>query len=301
MVRELADDSDTEIDVAVACRILGVSRSGYYAWLGRPPSIRQEVDALLLKHIKEVHQDSRETYGWPRVHAELVLGRGLAVTHKRVARLMREAGIQGLYRRRYRRGPTGPATEDDLVKRNFTVEAADRLWLTDITEHPTTEGKLYCAAVLDAYSRRIIGWSIAHHMRTELVIDALGMATLRRHPDNDATILHSDHGAQYTSWAFGQRLRTAGLPPSMGTVGDCYDNSMMESLCSVRSSSKPLHRPTCPHKMITNPTRAELANAIFEWIECWYNTDRRHSSLEMLSPVEFEAASPPHMSIQDDH
>ncbi len=159
-----------------------MSRSGYYDWLGRPPSALDEANTLLLKHIKEVHEDSRETYGWPRVHAELMLGRGLAVNHKRVARLMRQAGIQGLSRRRYRRGPTGPATEDDLVKRNFAVSGLDWLWLTDITEHPTKEGKLYCAAVMDAYSRRIIGWSIAKHMRTELVIDALGMATLRRQP-----------------------------------------------------------------------------------------------------------------------
>jgi putative transposase len=177
----------------VACRILEVSRSGYYDWLGRPLSARDEANTLLLKHIKEVHEDSRKTYGWPRVHAELTLGRSLAVNHKRVARLMREAGIQGLYRRRYRRGPTGPATEEDLVKRNFTVEATDLLWLTDITEHPTKEGKLYCAAVMDAYSRRIIGWSIAHHMRTELVIDALGMATLRRRPEDGATILTMAH------------------------------------------------------------------------------------------------------------
>ena len=277
----------------MACRILGVSRSGYYDWLGRPPSARDEANTLLLKHIKEVHKDSRETYGWPRVHAELMLGRGLAVNHKRVARLMREAGIQGLYRRRYRRGPTGPATEDDLVKRNFTVEATDLLWLTDITEHPTKEGTLYCAAVMDAYSRRIIGWSIAHHMRTELVIDALGMATLRRRPEDGATILHSDHGTQYTAWAFGQRLRAAGLLGSMGTVGDCYDNSMMESFWSTLQLEVLDTR--------TWETRTELANAIFEWIECWYNTKRRHSSLGMLSPVDYEAAPPPHTSTQDDH
>jgi putative transposase len=229
----------------------------------------------------------------PRVHAELTLGRGLAVNRKRVARLMREAGIQGLYRRRYRRGPTRQATEEDLVKRNFTVEATDLLWLTDITEHPTKEGKLYCAAVMDAYSRRIIGWSIAHHMRTELVIDALGMATLRRRPEDGATILHSDHGTQYTAWAFGQRLRAAGLLGSMGTVGDCYDNSMMESFWSTLQLEVLDTR--------TWETRTELANAIFEWIECWYNTERRHSSLGMLSPVDFEAAPPPHTSTQDDH
>jgi putative transposase len=293
LVREFADDTHSTIDVAVACRILGVSRSGYDDWLGRPPSAREEANTLLLKYIKEVHEDSRETYGWPRVHAELTLGRGLAVNHKRVARLMREAGIQGLYRRRYRRGPTRQATEEDLVKRNFTVEATDLLWLTDITEHTTKEGKLYCAAVMDAYSRRIIGWSIAHHMRTELVIDALGMATLRRRPESGATILHSDHGTQYTAWAFGQRLRAAGLLGSMGTVGDCYDNSMMESFWGTLQLEVLDTR--------TWETRTELANAIFEWIECWYNTKRRHSSLGMLSPVDFEAAPPPHTSTQDDH
>jgi putative transposase len=293
LVRDLAEDTDTEADVAVACRVLGVSRSGYYAWLGRAPSARDEVNTLLLKHLQEVHEESRKTSGWPRIHAELTLGRGWALNPKRVARLLREAGIQGLYRRRYRRGPTGPATEDDLVKRNFTAAGVDRLGLTDITEHPTHEGKLSCAAVMDASSRRIIGWSIAHHMRTELVIDALGMATLRRQPDNGSAILHSDHGTQYTSWAFGQRLRAAGLLPSMGTVGDCYDNAMMESFWGTLQLEV-LHSRTWE-------TRAELANAIFEWIECWYNTGRRHSSLGMLSPVEFEALTPPHTSTQDDH
>ncbi|WP_460431775.1 IS3 family transposase, partial [Amycolatopsis echigonensis] len=196
MVRELAAD---DIDVAVACRVLNVSRSGYYEWRDRPPSPREQDNKLLLKHIEAIHADSRGTYGWPRVHAELVLGMGVNVNHKRVARLMREAGIQGLYRRR-RRGCTirNPAEQpaEDLVNRTFTVEGPNRLWLTDITEHPTDEGKLYCAAVMDAYSRRIIGWSIDNHMRTELVIDALGIATLRRKPEAGTTILHSDHGSQ---------------------------------------------------------------------------------------------------------
>jgi putative transposase len=161
-----------------------VSRSGYYDWLGHPPSARDEANSLLLKHIQDVHAESRGTYGWPRVHAELTLGLGLPVNHKRVARLMRQAGLQGLYRRRYRRGPTGPATEDDLVQRRFTVEAPNRLWLTDITEHPTREGKLYCAAVMDAYARLIVGWSIADHMRTELVVDALARGHTSPAPRN---------------------------------------------------------------------------------------------------------------------
>jgi putative transposase len=292
----MADDTDTHIDVAVACRVLGVSRSGYYDWLGRPPSLRQEENTLLGKLIEKIHDDSRKTYGWPRVHAELVLGLGMPVNHKRVARLMREAGIQGLYRRRTRRGSTGPATEDDLVHRQFAVDAPDRLWLTDITEHPTAEGKVYCCAVMDAYSRRIIGWSIAHHMRTELVLDALGMAILRRRAGradtSGGTILHSDHGTQFTSWAFGQRLRDAALLPSMGTIGDCYDNSMMESLWGTLQLEVLDSRAW--------PTRAQLANAIFEWIECWYNTKRRHSSLGMLAPVVFETLHPTQTSTLDD-
>jgi putative transposase len=160
------------------------------------------------------------------MHAELTMGLGLPVNVKRVARLMRQAGIQGLYRRR-RRGCTvrDPHAEPDadLVNRQFNVDTPNRLWVTDITEHPTAQGKLYCAAVMDAYSRRIVGWSIAEHIRTELVLDALGMAVVRRSPEQGKTILHSDHGSQYTSWAFGQRLRKAGLLGSMGSIGDCYD------------------------------------------------------------------------------
>jgi len=277
----------------VACRVLKVSRSGYYEWCARPPSARAEENELLLKHIRAVHAESRGSYGWPRVHAELTLGLGLSVNRKRVARLMRQAGIQGLYRRR-RRGCTvrDPAAEPaaDLVNRNFTVDGPNRLWITDITEHPTEEGKVYCAAVMDAYSRLIIGWSIADHMRTELVTDALGMAILRRKPESDTTILHSDHGAQYTSWVFGQRLRSAGLLASMGTVGDCYDNSMMESFWGT------MQLELLDKKQWQ--TREELANAIFEWIECWYNPKRRHSRIGMHSPVTFEAL---HTGSDQDH
>jgi putative transposase len=275
----------------VACRVLAVSRSGYYDWLGRPATPRAQEDEYLLKLIEQIHTDSRETYGSPRVHAELRLGLGLPVNLKRVARLMRAAGIQGLYRRR-RHGCTirDPHAEpsSDLVNRNFTVTEPNRLWVTDITEHPTREGTVYCAAVMDAYSRLIVGWSIAEHMRTELVTDALGMAIIRRlpvkQPGHERTIIHSDHGSQYTSWAFGQRLRAAGLLASMGTVGDCYDNSMMESFWG-----------TMQLEVLDTKeweTRDELANAIFEWIECWYNPKRRHSSIGMHSPVTFETLHP---------
>jgi putative transposase len=267
----------------VACRVLGVSRSGYYEWKDRPRSAREQENELLVKHIKQIHTDSRATYGSPRVHAELTMGLGLPVNLKRVARLMRQAGIQGLYRRR-RRGCTvrDPAAQPatDLVNREFTVHAPNRLWVTDITEHPTEEGTLYCAAVLDAYARRVVGWSMADHIRTDLVLDALGMAIVRRSPAEGETILHSDHGTQYTSWAFGQRLRKAGLLGSMGSVGDCYDNAMMESFWGT------LQLEVLDTKKWR--TRDELANAIFEWIECWYNPIRRHSSIGMHSPVDFE-------------
>jgi putative transposase len=249
----------------VTCRVLNVSRSGYYDWLHRLDSPRVQENELLLKQIRQIHHESRGTYGSPRVHAELTLGLGLPVNLKRVARLMRRAGIQGLYRRRRHgctiRDPDAQASAD-LVNRDFTADEPNRLWITDITEHSTDEGKVYCAAVMDAYSRLIVGWSIADHMRTELVTDALGMAIMRRQPDKqpeDARIvLHSDHGSQYTSWAFGQRLRAAGLLASMGTVGDCYDNAMMESFWGTMQlellDSKPWQ------------TRDDLANAVFEWI-----------------------------------
>jgi putative transposase len=193
---------------------------------------------------------------------------------------MRENGIQGMYRRKGRKNLVNTATEEDLVKRQFSVDAPDALWLTDITEHPTAGGKLYCAAVMDAFTRKIIGWSMGKRQDTALVVNALAMAVTRRQPESNCTILHSDHGAQYTSWAFGKRLRDAGLLGSMGTVGDCYDNAMMESFWH-----------TMQLELLDTSrwnSREELAGAIFEWIECWYNTHRRHSSLGMLSPAEYE-------------
>jgi putative transposase len=272
----------------VACRVLNVSRSGYYDWLGRPDSLRAQENELLLKQIRDIHKESRFTYGSPRVHAELTLGLGLPVNLKRVARVMREAGIQGLYRRRRRgctvRDPDAQACPD-LVNRDFTADEPNRLWITDITEHPTGEGKVYCAAVMDVFSRLIVGWSIAEHMRTELVTDALGMAIVRRRPEKQSqdtgTIMHSDHGSQYTSWAFGQRIRAAGLLGSMGSVGDCYDNAMMESFWGTMQMELLDSR--------TWETREQLANAIFEWIECWCNPKRRHSGIQMHSPATFEA------------
>jgi putative transposase len=264
----------------VACRVLNISRSGYKDWVGRPQSPRDQRNAELLKLIRDIHETSRYSYGSPRVHAELTLGLDLEINRKRVERLMREAGIQGIYRRKGRRNLVNAATEEDLVGRAFTVEAPDRLWVSDITEHPTDEGKLYCAAVMDAYSRRIIGHSIDIRQTSVLVVDAMVMAVARRNPPSEKTILHSDHGTQYTSFSYGKRLRDAELLGSMGTVGDCYDNAMMESFWGTMQLEL----------LDINkwPTRAELASAMFEWIECWYNPYRRHSSIGMNSPIAFE-------------
>ena len=277
LVQDLAADGCV---VAVACRMLRVSTAGYYEWHGRGPSERARADEALTTQIRAIHTMSRESYGVPRVHAELRLGCGVRCGRKRVARLMRSAGLQGIYKRRgARRCPAAPV-HDDLVQRRFVADAPNRLWLTDITEHPTREGKVYLAAVLDVYARRIVGWSIADHLRSELVTDALEMARWRRRPAPGETVLHSDRGSQYTSWAFGQRLRAAGLLGSMGRVGSAYDNAMMESVFST------LQRELLDRKTWT--TRKELASAIFEWIEAWYNPRRRHTSIDNLSPVDYE-------------
>lgn len=286
VVRELAAD---HIPVAVACRVLGVSTSGFYDWRDRPMSARESSDLQLVEVIRDIHVGSRQTYGSPRVHAELRLGKGIAVNRKRVERLMRVHGIVGVHRRRRGgctwRDPAGQASSD-LVNRHFVADRPDRLWVSDITQHRTDQGWVYCAVVLDTYSRRVIGWSIADHLRTELVVDALEMACLRRRPTRDAqTVFHSDHGCQYTSWAFGQRLRHAGLLGSMGSIGDCFDNALAESFFSSMQVEL-LDRQRWR-------TRQDLANAIFEWIEAFYNPIRRHSSLDYLSPIDYEQAHTP--------
>jgi putative transposase len=277
LVQELAAGG---VRVAVACRMLRVSTSGYYEQRGRPPSLRAVEDEALSAQVREIHTCSRGTYGAPRVYAELRLGRGLRCSRKRVARLMRASNLCGVYRRRRNHARPLPPVHDDLVQRRFVAEAPDRLWLTDITEHPTREGKVYLAAVLDVFGRRIVGWSIADHLRSELVVDALEMARWRRRPRPGQTVLHSDRGTQYTSWAFGHRLREAGLLGSMGRVGSAYDNAMMESFFST------LQRELLDRRQWQ--TRKELASAIFEWIEAWYNPHRRHSSIGNLSPVAYE-------------
>jgi putative transposase len=277
LVRDLAADG---VPVAVACRVLGVSRSGFHAWATRPASARVVADGELTETILAVHEMSRRSYGAPRVHAELRLGLGVRCGRKRVARLMRAAGIGGICHRRKRgRHRPAPAPHEDLVRRRFVADAPNRLWCTDITEHPTRTGKVYCAAVMDVYSRQIVGWSIADHIRSELVVDALQMAIWKRRPEPGA-IVHADRGAQYTSWVFGHRLRSAGLLGSMGRVASSVDNTMIESFWST------MQRELLDQH--TWDTQGELAGAIFEWIEAWYNPRRRHTSLGDLSPLEYE-------------
>jgi putative transposase len=269
------------VPVAVACRVLGVSRAGYYESRSRPPSARAVADAQLGAAITAIHADSRGSYGAPRVHAELSMGLGVRCGRKRVARLMRLAGLPGICHRRKRRGwRPDPATHADLVQRRFTADGPDRLWFTDITQHRAADGWVYCCAVIDAWSRRVVGWSIADHLRTELVVDALQMARWQRRPA-PGTIVHADRGTQYTSWLFGHRLRTAGLLGSMGRVASSVDNALIESFWST------LQRELLDRRSWTS--RTELASAIFEWIEAWYNPRRRHTSIGNVSPAAFEA------------
>ena len=219
--------------VAGLCRVLGVSPSGFYAWRSRPPSARAVANAQLTSTIRQIHADSRGCYGAPRVHAELREEHGLRCGRKRVERLMRQAHLQGVCRgqrgrpRTTRREP-GHAVAADLVHRQFQASAPDQLWVADLTYLPTWQGFLYLAVVLDAFSRKVVGWSMASHMRTELVLGALEMALWNRRP-GPGLIHHADHGSQYTSLAFGARCREAGIQLSMGSIGDAYDNALCES------------------------------------------------------------------------
>ncbi len=260
--------------------MLELPRATYYDLRDRAPSARDRRDEQLLGWVRDVHARSRGTYGAPRVHADLRLGAGVACGRKRIARLMAAAGLAGISHHRKRTGTRPlPAPHEDLVRRRFVADGPDRLWCTDITEHPTAEGNVYCAAVIDVWSRRIVGWSIADHIRTELVVDALQMATWQRRPTT-ATVVHSDRGSQFTSWTFGHRLREAGLLGSMGRVASSVDNGLMESFWST------MQRELLDRRTWT--TRAELGSAIFEWIEGFYNPTRRHSALGYHSPADYE-------------
>jgi putative transposase len=269
--------------VPLLCRLLGVdlTRSGYYAWRRRPPSERARFDAVLSEKIETIHRNSRATYGAPRVHAEL-RAIGIRCSRKRVARLMRRAKLRGCLRGRRMRTTHRVALQQaaaDLVERNFASEEPDRLWVADITYVRSKEGFVYLAFILDACSRKVVGWSMATHLRTEIVVDALQMAIARRKP-SPGLVHHSDRGVQYTSLFFGKRLEDEGLLPSMGRVGSAYDNALAEAFVATLKTEL-LYRSSWP-------TREAVKTAIFEYIEGFYNTRRRHSALGYLSPAEFE-------------
>lgn len=266
--------------VTTLCQVLGVSTSGYYAWLNRPPSPRKQADIFLGDRIEALYLQSRSTYGRPRLQADL-RDEGTSISEKRLARIMKERDIHGASRRKrfkttIRDRDARPAP--DLVERRFEADAPNQLWVADITYVPTMAGFLFLAVVLDVFSRRVVGWAMANHLRTELVLDALNMAIYRRNPKD--VIHHSDQGTQYTSIAFGKACKEAGIRPSMGSVGDCYDNAMCESFnATLECELLVKHR-------FKNQKEASLA--VFDFIEGFYNPRRRHTSLGMLSPIEYE-------------
>lgn len=262
------------------CRVLRVSPSGFYAWRDRAPSARAQRDAEILTHLRTFHARSDGTYGAPRLLGDL---RDIAmhVGQKRVARVMKLGGLVGVSRRRgvrtTRRGPDEHAAAD-LVQRQFTASGPNQLWVADITYVPTWANFLYLAVVVDAWSRRVVGWAMASHLKTDLVLSALNMAIAQRRPTH--VIHHSDHGCQYTSLAFGARCQQLGVRPSRGTVGDAYDNAMAESFFATLECERLDRR--------TYRTHTAARMDLFQYIEGWYNPHRRHSGIGNQSPINFE-------------
>ena len=275
------NQQESDHSIRKMCQVMDVGRSGYYAWRRRQPSTRDQANQGLVEEIKVVYQDSRETYGSPRVHAALVR-QGIACGRHRVARLMRQAGLVGRkpkrrYPRTTQRQP-GAKAAPNLLEQDFSAQAPNEKWLTDITYIDTTEGWLYLAPVLDLYGRRIVGWSMADHMESSLVEEALKMAFAQRQPDS-GLLHHSDQGGQYTGHQYQQLLNDHHCQISMSGVGNCYDNAAMERFFSTLKAE-------CAS--VQFETRAQAHTAIFEFIEVWYNRQRLHSSLGYRSPVEFE-------------
>ena len=269
--------------VSLLCSVLGVTRAGFYAWKRRPPSARELQDEQLLELIGRIHAQSKETYGVPRIHAELAEDHGVRIARKRVARLMRRLGIEGVSRRGKRPRTTTSAAQapaaEDLVRRQFKALAPDRLWVADITYVPSREGFLFLAAVIDAFSRRCVGWSMRNDLRSELVLDALGMAITQRQPRH-GLIHHSDRGSQYTSLAFGKTLADAGVLQSIGRRGDAFDNAVAESFFATLETEL--------FDRTTFMTRDQARIGVFDFIEGFYNPRRRHSALGYLSPDAYE-------------
>lgn len=285
-VFRLIEAEKAKYPVSVLCRVLKASRSGYYAWRERPPSRRSVEDASLTEKIREIHERSRRTYGYPRVHAEMK-ALGIECGRRRVARLMREDGIQGCMRGKRRsttRRDGNAAAAPDLVDRRFLAASPDRLWLADITYLPTREGFLFLAFIIDACSRKVVGWAMANHLRAELVADALQMALWRRRPPS-GVVHHSDRGCQYTALSFGERLEEAGMFPSMGRVGSALDNAMAEAF--VASLKTEMELQTGGR---TFADRRAARMAAFDYIEAFYNTRRLHSSIGNVSPADYERA-----------
>jgi putative transposase len=261
---------------------MGVSKSGFYAWKSRRPSRRDAADSALQRVIETIHAASRGTYGAPRIHAELRLGHGVSCSKKRVARLMKAAGVEGCHRRRRRsltRVDAGAAKAPDLVRRRFEAGTPDRLWVTDITYVPTRRGFAYLAAIVDVFSRKVVGWALQDDLSTGLVSNALEAALRHRRPGK-GLVLHSDRGCQFTSSAFRKRLADAGITSSMGRTGDCYDNALMESFFAT------LECELFDRRVFASATDARLE--VFSFIEGLYNPRRRHSALDYLSPDDYE-------------
>jgi putative transposase len=283
MIFRLIEAKKAEHAISRLCSVLGVTRAGYYAWRSRRPSRRELADQELSGLVGRVFVESLETYGAPRVHAELREAHGVRVGRKRVARLMRQLELEGVSRRGKRRRTTIPdpaaSAAPDLVGRRFAAARPNELWLADITYQPTREGWLFLAVVLDAFSRRVVGWSMRDDLKTELVVDALAMAVTRRKPPV-GVVHHSDRGSQYTSLAFGTTLRESGLVASMGRRGDAYDNAACESFISTIKNELIKRRSWA--------SRDQARLAVFSYIETFYNPRRRHSALGYHSPIEYE-------------
>lgn len=280
---ELIDDHQAIFNVATMCRALGVSRSGYYSWRIRPPSLRAIDDEVLTEKIRMIHTKSRQTYGYRRVTAELTDGQGEQIGRHRVARLMRKEAIAGVTRRKFcrtTRRDERARPAPDLLNRDFTASAPGERFVADVTYVPTWEGFLFLATVLDVYTRKIVGWSMAASQTAELVTKALHMALRRSRHRARVVVHHSDQGAQYTSGDFTRACRLVGVDRSMGTVGDCFDNAMAESFFATLECEL-LDRTVFE-------TRHQARVAIFDFIERFYNPIRRHSSIENCSPEEFE-------------
>jgi transposase InsO family protein len=274
-----------EFPVKLMCQMLEVSRSGYYAWRDRPASVGQQRRVELSGRIRQVHEQSRGTYGSPRVTAELQ-DQGAKVCRNTVAKYMRQEGLRVTPRRRFLPQTTNSdhayPIAGNKLDQDFAASAPNQTWACDLTYIWTDEGWLYLSVVIDLFSRRVVGWSMSDHPRAEGVAEALQMALQRRRPPPDGSLLHhSDRGVQYACALYRSLLQEHGIACSMSRRGNCYDNAVVESFFGTIKTER-VHRERYR-------TRAEARSSVFEWIECWYNRRRRHSSLEYLSPETFEA------------